>query len=60
VPMPANVVYVPEVLCGLGDGLAIEANHDAAQLLIAVGDIEVDLIAISVYALTSIEAPHTL
>jgi len=32
-----------EVLGGLGDGLAIETNCDAAELLIAVGDVEVDL-----------------
>jgi hypothetical protein len=34
---------IPEVLSGLGDGLAVEADSDAAELLIAVGDIEVDL-----------------
>lgn len=33
-----------EVLSSLGDGLAIETNRDAAELLIAVGDIEVDLL----------------
>jgi len=36
-------VTVPEVLSGLGDGLAVKANHDAAELLITVGDVEVDL-----------------
>ena len=33
-----------EVLRGLGDGLAIEAHDDAAEGLIAVGDVEVDLV----------------
>jgi hypothetical protein len=32
-----------EVLSGLGNGLAVEADGDAAELLIAVGDVEVDL-----------------
>ena len=32
-----------EVLGGLGDGLAIKTNHDSAQLLISMCDIEVDL-----------------
>lgn len=32
-----------EVLSGLGDGLPVEADGDAAELLIAVGDVEVDL-----------------
>ena len=39
---------VPEVLSGFGDGLAIEADDDAAKLIIAVSDIEVDLWALSV------------
>ena len=33
-----------EVLGGLGDGLAIKTNHNSAQFLISVRDIEVDLI----------------
>jgi|SRR5690242_11783256 len=33
-----------EVLSGLGDGLAVEANGDTAEFFIAVGDIEVDLL----------------
>ncbi len=33
-----------EVLSGLGDSLAIETDRDAAELLIAVGDVEVDLV----------------
>jgi hypothetical protein len=36
-----------EVLSGLGDGLAVEANHNAAKLLIAVGDVEVDLLSLA-------------
>ena len=36
-------VTVPEVLSGLGDGLSVKANHDAAELLITVSDVEVDL-----------------
>ena len=32
-----------EVLSGLGDGLAVEADRDAAELLIAVSNVEVDL-----------------
>ena len=38
-----NGVIVPEVLSGLRDSLAVEADGDAAELLIAVGDVEVDL-----------------
>lgn len=34
----------PEVLGGLGDSLSVEAEDDAAQWLIAVGDVEVDLV----------------
>jgi hypothetical protein len=34
---------VPEVLRGLGNSLAVEADDDAAELLITVGDVEVDL-----------------
>lgn len=34
---------VPEVLSGLGDGLAVQTNDDTAELLIAVGDVEEDL-----------------
>jgi hypothetical protein len=34
---------VPEVLSGLGDSLAVEANDNATEFLIAMGDIEVDL-----------------
>jgi hypothetical protein len=33
-----------EVLSGLGDGLAVETDGDAAELFIAVGDVEVDLV----------------
>ena len=33
-----------EVLGGLGDGPAIKTNHDSAQFLISMCDIEVDLI----------------
>jgi hypothetical protein len=36
-----------EVLSGLGDGLAVKTNGDAAELLIAVGDVEVDLVIVS-------------
>ena len=36
-----------EVLSGLGDGLAVETDHNAAKLLIAVGDVEVDLVALA-------------
>lgn len=36
-------VSIPEVLSGLGDSLAVEADDDAAQFLITVGNIEVDL-----------------
>ena len=32
-----------EVLSGLGDCLPIETNHDSAQFLIAMGNIEIDL-----------------
>lgn len=32
-----------EVLRGLGNGLAIKTNHDSAQFLISMCDIEVDL-----------------
>jgi hypothetical protein len=32
-----------EVLSGLGDGLAVETNCNAAELLIAVCNVEVDL-----------------
>jgi hypothetical protein len=39
---------VPEVLSGLGDGLAVEADDDAAELLITVGNVEVDLWTLSV------------
>jgi hypothetical protein len=37
-------MIVPEVLSGLGDSLAVEADGDAAKLLIAVGNVEVDLL----------------
>ena len=33
-----------EVLSGLGYGLAVETDGDAAEFLIAVGDIEIDLL----------------
>ena len=33
-----------EVLGRLGDGLAVEAHDDAAKRLVAVGDVEVDLV----------------
>jgi hypothetical protein len=36
-------LIVPEVLSGLRDSLAVETDGDAAKLLIAVGDVEVDL-----------------
>jgi hypothetical protein len=36
-------VFVPEVLSGLGDSLAVEANDNAAKLLIAMSDVEVNL-----------------
>lgn len=36
-----------EVLSGLGNGLAVETNRDAAELLIAVGDVEVDLLLLA-------------
>ena len=36
-----------EVLSGLGDGLAVETDHNAAKLLIAVGDVEVDLLSLA-------------
>jgi hypothetical protein len=36
-----------EVLSGLGDSLAVEADHNAAKLLIAVGDVEVDLLLLA-------------
>ena len=36
-----------EVLSGLGDSLAVETNGDAAELLIAVGDVEVDLLLLA-------------
>jgi hypothetical protein len=36
-----------EVLSGLGDGLAVETNCDAAELLIAVSDVEVDLLLLA-------------
>jgi hypothetical protein len=41
--MPCRGMSVPEVLSSLGDGLAVEADYDTAKLLIAVGDVEVDL-----------------
>ena len=34
-----------EVLSSLGNGLAVETDSDAAELLIAVGDVEVDLVS---------------
>lgn len=34
---------LPEVLSGLGHSLAVKTNHNATELLIAVGDVEVDL-----------------
>ena len=34
-----------EVLSSLGNGLAVETDGDAAELLIAVGDVEVDLVS---------------
>jgi hypothetical protein len=34
---------VPEVLSGLGDGLAIKADDDATEFLIAVSNIKVNL-----------------
>tara|TARA_R110002003_G_scaffold384_4_gene19292 strand:+ start:27642 stop:27773 length:132 start_codon:yes stop_codon:yes gene_type:complete len=34
---------IPEVLRSLGNGLAIETNGNTTKLLIAMGDIEVDL-----------------
>lgn len=36
-----------EILSGLGDGLAVEANGDTAEFFIAVGDIEVDLMLLA-------------
>ena len=33
-----------EVLCGLGHGLAVEAKDDAAERLVAVGNVKVDLV----------------
>ena len=33
-----------EILSSLGDGLAVETDGDAAELFIAVGDVEVDLV----------------
>lgn len=36
-------LIVPEVLRGLGYGLAIEADHDTTEFLIAVRDVEIDL-----------------
>ena len=36
-----------EVLSSLGDGLAVEADGDTAELLIAVGDVKVDLIILA-------------
>lgn len=34
----------PEVLDGLGDRLAVKAHHNAAHGLIAMADIEIDLV----------------
>jgi hypothetical protein len=43
-PADMGVGYiVPEVLRSLGDGLAVKADYDTAHLLIAMGDVEVDL-----------------
>jgi hypothetical protein len=36
-------VIVPEVLSGLRNSLAVETDDNAAEVLIAMGDIEVDL-----------------
>lgn len=36
-----------EVFGGLGDGLAVKTNCDAAELLIAMGDVEVDLLLLA-------------
>jgi hypothetical protein len=36
-------LIVPKVLGGLGNSLAVETNDNAAEIFIAVGDIEVDL-----------------
>lgn len=36
-----------EVLSSLGDRLAVEADCDTAELLIAVGDVEVDLVTLA-------------
>jgi hypothetical protein len=36
-------LFIPEVLGGLGNSLAVEANDYTSKFFIAVGDVEVDL-----------------
>ena len=36
-----------EVLSSLGDGLSVETDHNTAKFLIAVGDVEVDLVSLA-------------
>jgi hypothetical protein len=50
---------VPEVLGGLGDSLAVKANDNAAELLIAVFNVEEDLIYMSIRCMSlSIASTH--
>jgi hypothetical protein len=51
---------IPEVLRSLGNGLAIESNGNTTKLLIAMGDIEVDLYNMLIHAPAHLRIVPTL